>query len=119
LLPSLPHPDGWGAASTLIVSYRWPATTIHANLEVAYTRDHEVEVIGGAIIEGPHAWRIRPVAETFVEREAPGVTAVSGLAGAIWTLREHLSVDAAARAARDAGVAVAEVRLGLTWSFAL
>lgn len=119
LLPSLPHPDGWGAATTLIVSYRWQAATIHGNVEMAYSRDHELAALGGAIIEGPHTWRIRPVAETFVEREGPGVTVVSALGGAIWTLRDNLSVDGAARAAREGIAAVIELRLGLTWEFAL
>jgi hypothetical protein len=119
LLPSLPHRDGWGAATTLIVSYRWQAGTIHGNVEIAYSRDHQLAALGGAIIEGPHTWRIRPVAETFVEREGPGVTVVSALGGAIWTLRDNLSVDGAARAAREGIAAVVELRLGLTWEFAL
>ncbi len=119
LLPTLPHPDGLGAASTLIVSLRWPAATVHANLEVNYSRDHQLEALGGAIVEGPHTWRIRPVAEGYVEREGEGVTLLSALGGAIWELREDLSVDAAARAAREAGAALFELRLGMTWAFAL
>jgi len=119
LLPTLPHPDGFGAASTLIVSLRWPAATVHANLEVNYSRDHKLEALGGAIVEGPHTWRIRPVAEGYVEREGDGVTLFSALGGAIWGLREDLSVDAAARAAREAGSALFELRLGMTWAFAL
>jgi len=117
--PTLPHPDGFGAASTLIVSLRWPAATVHANLEVNYSRDHKLEALGGAIVEGPHTWRIRPVAEGYVEREGDGVTLFSALGGAIWGLREDLSVDAAARAAREAGSALFELRLGMTWAFAL
>jgi hypothetical protein len=71
------------------------------------------------VIEGPYNWRVRPVAVTFVEREAPGVTAISGLAGAIWTLRETSPSTPPPRAARDAGARVTELRLGLTWAFAL
>ena len=119
LLPSLPHPDGWGATSTLIVSCRWPATTIHAATSRSPTRAiTDLDMIGGVIIELPHTWRIRPVAETFFKRAGPDVTVVSGLAGAIWTLRETFTLDAAVRAARDAGAAVTEVRLGFTWTFA-
>jgi hypothetical protein len=119
LLPSQPHPDGFGTSSTVIVSGRWPAGTVHANLEVAYSRDHHLDALGGAIVEGPHDWRIRPVAEAYVERERPGVTIVSALGGAIWEVREHLSVDAAARAARIDATPAVELRLGLTWAFAL
>ncbi|HXU03357.1 MAG TPA: hypothetical protein VN903_20465 [Polyangia bacterium] len=119
LLPTLPHPDGFGAASTLIVSLRWPAATVHANAELDYSREHQLEALGGAIVEGPHTWRIRPVAEAYIQRESEGTTRLSALGGAIWELRERLSVDAAARAARDAGAALFELRLGLTWAFAL
>jgi len=119
LLPTLPHPGGFGAASTVIVSLRWPAATVHANVEVNYSREHQLEALGGAIVEGPHTWRIRPVAEGYVEREGEGMTLLSALGGAIWELRENLSFDAAARAAREAGAALFELRLGLTWAFAL
>jgi hypothetical protein len=119
LLPVLPHPDGLGASTALIVSERWPATTIHANLEIVLSRDHHIDALGGAIVEGPITWRVRPVGEAYVEREGAGATIVSALAGAIWQLRDNFSVDGAARAAREDAAAVLELRLGLTWAFAL
>jgi hypothetical protein len=119
LLPTLPHTDGIGASTTLIVSHRWPAATIHANVEVEYSPEHQLEALGGAIIEGPHTWPIRPVGEAYVEREGDGGTLLSALGGVIWELRENLSVDGAARAAREASLSVFELRLGFTWAFAL
>ena len=119
LLPVLPHPDGFGASSALIVSERWPAATVHVNVEVDLSREHHLDALGGAIVEGPHTWRIRPVGEAYVQHEGEGVTLLSALGGAIWTVSEDLSFDAAARAARVNAVNVLELRLGLTWAFAL
>jgi hypothetical protein len=119
LTPLLPLEEGFGASLAFITSQQWPALTIHVNAQAVWTRDHHADGIGGVIIEGPHRWAVRPVAETFVERESPRLTTVSGLAGAIWEIREGLSVDAAARRAREDGLGVFEVRAGMTWAFAL
>jgi len=119
LLPTLPHQDGFGASVALIVSEQWPAVTVHANFEIALARDHHADALGGAIVEGPHTWRIRPVAETYLEREGPGLLIISALGGAIWTVRDGLSFDAAARAAREDALALYELRLGMTWAFTL
>jgi hypothetical protein len=119
LTPLLPLREGFGATLAFIASQQWPALTIHANAEAVLTRDHHADGVGGVIIEGPHGWSVRPVAETFVERESPGLTVLSGLAGAIWQIRDGLSVDAAARAAREGAVGLFEVRAGMTWAFAL
>jgi hypothetical protein len=119
LLPVLPAPEGFGASTALIVSERWPATTIHVNVQVDLSREHHLDALGGAIVEGPHTWRVRPVGEAYVEHEGAGAIVLSALGGAIWQLREDLSFDAAARAARDDALAVLELRLGLTWAFAL
>lgn len=119
LLPVLPDPAGYGASTALIVSGRWPTTTIHVNAQVDLSREHHLDVLGGAIVEGPHNWRVRPVGEAYVEHEGEGGTILSALGGAIWQLGEDLSFDAAARAARQDARAVVELRLGLTWAFAL
>jgi hypothetical protein len=119
LLPGLPGPDGFGASSTLIVSERWPAATVHVNVEADLSREHHLDLLGGAIVEGPYTWRVRPVGEAYVEHEGAAGTVLSALGGAIWQLRDNLSFDAAARAAREDTLAVLEVRLGLTWAFAL
>jgi hypothetical protein len=119
LLPTLPARDGVGASLAIIVSQQWPAATIHTNAEIAVTRDHRSDALAGAIFEGPRAWRIRPVMETFYEREGRGATTLSGLAGAIWSINDGLSFDAAARAAREDAAALFELRLGMTWAFAI
>jgi len=119
LTPFLPLQEGFGASLAFIASEQWPALTIHANAEAVLTRDHHADGVGGVIVEGPHGWSVRPVAETFVEHESPGLTVLSGLAGAIWQIRDGLSVDAAARAAREGSIGLFEVRAGMTWAFAL
>lgn len=119
LMPLLPLEEGFGASLAFIASQQWPALTVHANLQAVFTRDHHADGAGGVIIEGPRGWAVRPVAETFVERERPSLTTVSALAGAIWEIKDGLSVDAAARGARETGLRVFEVRAGMTWSFSL
>ncbi|HEY7376254.1 MAG TPA: hypothetical protein VIF57_29095 [Polyangia bacterium] len=112
-----------GAELAAIASLRWPALTLHANGNIAYTRERTLGLFGGLIAEGPGAWAVRPVAEAFVDREGPGATEWSGLAGAIWHFRPSLSFDAAARLSwiRAAGAATRafELRAGLTWSFTI
>lgn len=117
LLPTLHGDPGVGAECALIASQRWTDLTVHVNGAAALTRAHEPGLFAGMILEGGGAWVVRPVAEVFIEtaREAP--TIVSGLVGAIWSVREGLSFDSGLRLARAAGVDTTEVRLGLTWAF--
>lgn len=117
ILPTLPASGGPGASLAFIASQRWPALAIHLNLEGDRTRDHHFAFIGGAIVEGPDAWVVRPVAEFFVAGEEDLPATVSGLAGAIWRCRPDLAFDAAARLARQGDERVVEIRAGLTWSF--
>ena len=117
LLPSINGDSGVGAEEAIIVSQRWPDLTVHLNGAVAWTRAHRLGLFGGAIFEVHDAWAIRPVAEIFVEGERDAPTAVSGLVGAIWRVRDGLSVDAGLRIARAGGVDTTEVRAGLTWAF--
>ncbi|HVU50306.1 MAG TPA: hypothetical protein VHL80_06450 [Polyangia bacterium] len=119
LLPTVPAAGGVGAAVATIVSQRWRAATLHVNLEGDFTREHRFAFIGGAIGEGPIAWTVRPVVETYVAREADLPTFVSGLGGAIWRAAEHLDLDAAVRAGREGSQNVFEVRAGLTWTVGL
>jgi len=113
----------FGAEAAAIVSMRWPALTLHANGNVAYTRERTLGLFGGLIVEGPAAWAVRPVAEAFVDRESATVTEWSGLAGAIWRCRESLSLDAAGRLswirAPGAAARAVELRAGLTWAFSI
>ena len=70
LLPTIPAQGDLGAQLTTIISQRWPVGTIHVNLEGDRTREHTFAFIGGAIVEGPITWAVRPVAESYVAREA-------------------------------------------------
>jgi len=118
LLPAVNGESGAGAAGALILSRRWDAATVHLNGAASWTRAHVLGLFGGLIAEGHDAWTVRPVAEFFLEGERDLPIAVSVLAGAIWRLREDLSLDAALRLARAGGVDTTEIRAGLTWGFA-
>jgi hypothetical protein len=119
LLPTLPAAGGVGFGVAAIASQRWPAGTIHVNVEGDLTREHTFAFIGGAILEGPITWTVRPVAESYVAREDNVPTVVSGLGGAIWRANEHLDLDAAFRLARQGDETIYEVRAGFTWTIGL
>jgi hypothetical protein len=119
LLPTVPLAGGPGTSVTVIASQRWPAFALHLNAEADYTRDGTFAFIGGFILEGPDAWTVRPVSEFFVSQQTDGPMAVSGLAGAIWRVTPHLSFDSAFRLAYQGDAQEIEVRMGLTWSFAI
>jgi hypothetical protein len=118
-LPTVNGEPGAGASAAAIVSQRWTSLTVHLNAAAALTRSGRPDLFGGAIVEGPYRWAVRPVAEVFVEREFETSWAVSGLLGAIWRTSENLSIDIGLRTARLNGEFVGEVRAGLTWSFGL
>jgi len=119
LLPTVNGEPGAGASAAAIVSQRWSSLTLHLNAAAALTRARRLDLFGSAIVEGPHRWAVRPVAEVFLEREFDTSFAISGLLGAIWRTREDLSLDVGLRVARLNGEFVGEVRAGLTWSFGL
>jgi hypothetical protein len=117
----LPSTDGGGTGFTVagIASQRWAAGSIHLNAAIAQTREHEPGLFLGTIIEGPFPWPVRPVAEIFTQRTSSTPRTDSLLIGAIWRVREGLSFDAGVRTARFGDEAVHELRLGLTWAFAI
>ncbi|MDO9713668.1 hypothetical protein [Paracraurococcus lichenis] len=117
LLPGIHQESGVGATAAAIVSQHWSGLTMHLNLAAALTHEQRADLFLGAIVEGPSDWRVRPVAEVFVEREFGITTIVSGLVGAIWRVREDLSFDLGLREASLNGHAVSEVRLGLTFGW--
>jgi hypothetical protein len=119
LLPGINDEPGTGASLAAIVSQRWTWGTVHLNVAGALTRQHHGDLFVGAIVEGPYDWTVRPVAEVFRERDFGGLTTTSGLIGAIWQVRDNLSVDFGLRKARANDQAVNEVRAGLTFSFPL
>jgi hypothetical protein len=117
LLPEVHGSHGTGLSLAGIVSQRWEAATIHLNAVLARTREHEPDLFLGTIVEGPIAWRVRPVGEVFTERPRDGPRTDSLLVGAIWRVRDGLSFDAGVRSARVGDEALHELRLGLTWAF--
>jgi hypothetical protein len=119
LLPGLGDEGGTGGSLAGIVSQQWPFLTIHLNAVAAVNRQHHGDVFLGAIVEGPHDWVVRPVAEVFHERDFGGFTTTSGLIGAIWQVRRNLSFDGALRHASVNDHTLDEVRAGLTFSFPL
>lgn len=120
LLPTINGDDsGVGVEGSFIVSQRWRDLTVHLNAALAWTRAHRPGFFGGTILEVHDAWAVRPVTEVFVEAERDVPTAVSGLVGAIWRVRDGLSLDAGLRLARAGGVNTTEIRAGLTWAFSV
>jgi hypothetical protein len=119
LLPTVNGEPGMGAEGALILSQRWPDLTAHLNVGVVWTRAHEAGLLAGVILEGHDAWPVRPVAELLLEAVRDRPTAVSGLVGAIWRVREALSLDLAVRRARAGNVDTTELRAGLTWAIEL
>jgi hypothetical protein len=119
LLPGINDEPGLGGSLAGIVSQRWAWLTVHVNLAGAVTRQQHGEVFIGTIVEGPQAWPVRPVAEFFHQREFGQQRVSSALVGAIWQIRDTLSIDAAVRGARINARSLGEIRLGLTFGFGL
>jgi hypothetical protein len=119
LLPSVHGDKGTGLSLAGIASQRTDALALHLNAALQWTREHEPGAFLGAILEGPHAWAVRPVAEVFGEQASGTPRTTSGLVGAIWRVREGLSFDIGLRRAHSAGETVRELRIGLTWAFSL
>jgi hypothetical protein len=119
LLPGIGGESGTGGSLAGIVSQRWRFVTLHLNAVAGVTRQQHGDLFLDAIVEGPHDWVVRPVAEVFHEREFGGLTTTSGLIGAIWQVRPNLAFDAGLRHAGVGDHTVDEVRAGLTFSFPL
>ena len=113
--PGVSGGDGVGGSLDVITSYRWSFGTIHWNEWFEATRDQHADLFTGLILEGPHTWRVRPVAEFFYDKEFTVIQTESALLGAIWEVREGLALDLGARVARVGDENAGEVRLGLTW----
>jgi hypothetical protein len=119
LLPGINDEHGTGGTLTGIVSQRWPWMTAHLNIEATVTREQCGDFFLDAIVEGPHDWAVRPVAEIFHEWEFGEFRETSGLLGAIWQVRDDIAVDAGFRRAQLNDRMVNEVRAGVTFSVPL
>jgi hypothetical protein len=119
LTPEVPDHLRFGASLDVITSYQWWWGTFHWNEWVEYTREHRADLFTGVILEGPHAWVVRPVSELFYDTDFANDQTASVLVGAIWSVDESLAFDAGVRGARTDGEYAVEARLGLTWSVRL
>jgi hypothetical protein len=121
LLPGLRDEQGYGASWIGIVSDRFDWGTAHFNFGAELTRDHNTNFVVGWIVEGPHQWTVRPVAEARFEHQVGTIKidTVSALVGAIWKVRDDLSFDVAVREAWVDGIPETEVRAGLTLAFSV
>lgn len=116
LVPEYHGDAAFGGSLDVITSFRCSWASLHWNEWFEYTREAHADLFSGIIAEGPHDWTVRPVAEAFYDKDFVAGETASLLLGAIWTLNDSLSFDAAVRGARTDDEYDAEVRLGLTWS---
>src|SRR5262249_13155291 len=94
LLPDSIGDTRFGASIAGIVSQRWDWGTAHLNIAGQLTRDQHADLFTGIILEGPYKWTVRPVAEFFYEEEFGQAHTISALIGAIWQVKDNLSLDA-------------------------
>jgi hypothetical protein len=109
--------SGVGGVVSGIVSQRWDWLTVHFNVGTALTREQHAELTFSTILEGPHEWKMRPVAELFYDREFGGSETGSALVGAIWQVRENIAFDVGLRGGWVDGQKLREVRAGVTFGF--
>jgi len=83
----------------------------------ALTREQHVDYFIGIILEGPHDWPVRPVAEIFYDRDIGQFRTRSALVGAIWQVQDNIAVDFGLRGARVNDHTVGEIRAGVTFAF--
>jgi hypothetical protein len=119
LFPETAGDSHSGASWAGIVSQRWDWGTVHFNVQTQFNREQHADLFVGVIVEGPHTWKVRPVAEVFYEDDVGSTQTYSALVGLIWQVREDLSFDVAVREASTNGRAVNELRAGLTFAFPL
>jgi len=117
LLPGINDQHGTGGVLNGIVSQRWDWGTTHLNVQLELTRQQHVDYFLDTIIEGPHDWPVRPVAEIFYESDVSVFRTGSALVGAIWQVQDNIAVDFGLRGARTNGQTAGEIRAGVTFAF--
>lgn len=117
LLPGINDQHGAGAVLNGIVSQRWDWGTTHLNVQIELTRQQHVDYFLDTIIEGPHDWVVRPVAEIFYESDVSLFRTGSALVGAIWQVQDNIAIDVGLRGARINGQTAGEIRAGVTFAF--
>jgi hypothetical protein len=119
LLPGINDQHGTGGSIAGILSQRWEPITVHFNAVAEVTREQHADLFVSTILEGPHDWPVRPVAEIAYERDFGRSQIKSALVGAIWQVRDYLAFDVGLRGGRVNDHPLAEIRAGLTFSFAV
>ena len=119
LYPETVGDSYFGASWAAIISQRWDWGTVHFNVQTLFNREQRADLFVSVIVEGPHTWKVRPVAEVFYEDDVGSAQTFSALVGFIWQTREDFSFDVAVREASVNGHAVNELRAGLTFAFTL
>jgi hypothetical protein len=117
LLPGIHDERGTGASVAGIVSQQWSWMTVHFNAAAALTREQHADIFLDVIVEGPHDWPVRPVAEFFHERDFGQFQTRSALVGAIWQVKDNLAIDFGLRGARVNDHTAGEIRAGVTFAF--
>src|SRR6516225_9899697 len=117
LLPGIDEQHGTGTVLNGIVSQRWDWGTVHLNAQIELTRQQHADYFLDGIIEGPHDWPVRPVAEFFYESDVSLFRTGSALLGAIWQVQDNIAVDFGLRGARNNGQTAGEIRAGVTFAF--
>jgi hypothetical protein len=116
-LPGINDQHGTGGVLNGIVSQRWDWGTAHLNAQIEITREQHVDYFLDSIIEGPHDWPVRPVAEIFYESDVSVFRTGSALVGAIWQVQDNIAVDVGLRGARINSQTAGEIRAGVTFAF--
>ena len=119
LFPDSTGSSAFGASWAGIVSQRWDWGTVSFNLQTQLTREQHADLFVSTIVEGPHTWTVRPVAEIYYENEVGQAQTLSALIGLIWQVRDNLAFDVGVREATTNGRPVNEVRAGVTFGFPL
>jgi hypothetical protein len=117
LLPGINDQHGTGAVLNGIVTQRWDWGTVHLNAQIALTREQHADYFLDTIIEGPHNWPVRPVAEFFYQSDVSLFRTGSALVGAIWQVQDNIAVDFGLRGARVNSQTTGEIRAGVTFAF--
>jgi hypothetical protein len=117
LAPGINDEHGTGAVLNSIASQRWDWGTVHLNAQIALTQEQHADLFIDVIVEGPHDWVVRPVAEIFRERNIGQFQTRSALVGAIWQVQDNIAVDFGLRGARVNDHTAGEIRAGVTFAF--
>ena len=117
LLPGINQDPGAGVSLAGIAGEQWDWGTVHVNLAGSLTRDQHGEIFFGTIVEGPHDWKVRPVAEFTYDRAFATKEEVGLLAGAIWQVSDKLAFDFGVKQAQINSKPQTEIRAGVDFSF--